>query len=124
MAAPLHPELFEVFKARDIQRGDYTARIEITAAGHIVTWRFGGLTLTEVACSPQHPLPKKRRLMSYKLKGERSDRVECRGGVSYEASFQLEPVSPEVFWTFQHELAQTANGMGCFTPSSLAVAWR
>ncbi|HUG66424.1 MAG TPA: DUF2617 family protein [Pirellulaceae bacterium] len=110
----LHPELFEVFQSRDIQRGDYTARIEITSAGHIVTWRYGGLTLTEVACSAQHPLPQKRRLMSYKLKGERSDRVECRGGISYQASFQLESVSPEVFWTFQQELARDGERNGLF----------
>ncbi len=110
----LHPELFEVFQSRDVQRGDYTARIEITSAGHIVTWRYGGLTLAEVACSAQHPLPKKRRLMSYKLKGERSDRVECRGGIAYEASFQLEPVSPEVFWTFQDALAHDGERNGLF----------
>ncbi|MBC8354210.1 MAG: DUF2617 family protein [Planctomycetes bacterium] len=110
----LHPELFEVFQSRDIQRGDYTARVEITSAGHVVTWRYGGLTLAEVACSAQHPLPKKRRLMSYKLKGERSDRVECRGGIVYQASFQLEPVSPEVFWTFQQELADDGERNGLF----------
>jgi hypothetical protein len=66
------------------------------------------MTLTEVACSAQHPLPQKRRLLAYKLKGERGDRIECRGGVKYQVNFQLEPVSPEVFWMFQQEL--TADG--------------
>ena len=108
----LHPELFEVFKSRDIERGDFQAKIEITSAGHVVTWRYAGITLTEVACSAQHPLPQKRRLMSYKLRGERNDRMECRGGVSYEVSFQLEPVTPEVFWTFQQELAQDGERQG------------
>ncbi|MBP86844.1 MAG: DUF2617 domain-containing protein [Planctomycetaceae bacterium] len=108
----LHPELFEVFKSREIERGDYTARVEITSAGHVVTWRYAGLTLTEVACSAQHSLPQKRRLMSYKLKGERNDGLECRGGVSYEVSFQLEPVTPEVFWTFQQELAHDGERQG------------
>ncbi len=110
----LHPELFEVFQPREVKRGDYTAKIDITSAGHIVTWRYGGLTLSEVACSAQHPLPTKRRLMSYKLKGERSDRVECRGGVEYQASFPTEPVSPEVFWTFQQELAHDSERSGLF----------
>lgn len=110
----LHPELFEVFQARELQRADYSARVQITSAGHVVTWRYGGLTLAEVACSAQHPLPKKRRLMSHKLKGERSDRVECRGGIVYQASFQLEPVSPEVFWTFQEELAHDGERNGLF----------
>lgn len=108
----LHPELFEVFKSRKIERGGYTAKIDITSAGHVVTWRYAGLTLTEVACSAQHPLPEKRRLMSYKLKGERNDQVKCRGGVAYQVSFQLEPVSPEVFWTFQQELERDGEKQG------------
>ncbi len=101
----LHPELFQVHKSRTVERGGYLAKIDVTSAGHVVTWRFGGLTLTEVAASAQHPLPQRRRLLAYKLRGERRDRVECRGGVVYQTSFQLEAVAPEVFWTFQQELA-------------------
>lgn len=44
--------------------------------------------------------------MSYKLRGQRNDGITCRGGVSYQVSFQLEPVEPEVFWTFQEELCR------------------
>ena len=102
---PLHPELFEIFATRTVSRGDYEATIHITSAGHVVAWRYRGLTLTEVACSASHPLPQKRRLLHYRLKGQRSDELECRGGVRYEMNFQLEPVRPEVFWTFQQELS-------------------
>jgi hypothetical protein len=110
---PLHPELFAVYDSRRVSRGNYDAKIDITSAGHVVTWRYGGITLTEVAASAHHPLPQTRRLMCYSLKGQRSDRVECRGGIRYEMSFQLEPVDPEVFWTFQQELAEDGmrNGM-------------
>lgn len=108
----LHPELFRIYESRRIQRGGYEAKIDITSAGHLVTWVYDGLTLTEVACSAQHPLPQKRRLLSYKLRGERSDRVECRGGVTYQVSFQLEPVSPEVFWMFQEELTHDSEKKG------------
>jgi hypothetical protein len=109
----LHPELFEVYNSRTVERGDYTATINITSTGHFVTWRHQGLTLVEVATAAHHPLPQKRRLLSYRLRGERSDRVACRGGVNYEVCFQLEPVEPEVFWTFQQELALDGerNGM-------------
>jgi hypothetical protein len=100
----LHPELFKVFATKTVERGDYRAQIDITSAGHVITWRYRGLTLTEVACSAQHPLPEKRRLLSYRLKGERNDRVECRGGIVYQMNYQLEPVAPEVFWSFQAEL--------------------
>lgn len=109
---PLHPELFEVFESCTIERGGYTAKIDITSAGHVVTWRYAGLTLTEVAASAQHPLPKMRRLLSYSLKGQRTDSVECRGGASYQMSFQLEPTDPEVFWTFQQELANAGQQQG------------
>jgi hypothetical protein len=108
----LHPELFEVYSSRKVKRGEYEATISITSAGHVVTWRYHGLTLTEVAASAQHPLPQKRRLLSYRLKGERTDRMECRGGAVYQVNFQLEPVEPEVFWTFQHELTRDACKQG------------
>lgn len=108
----LHPELFEVHKSKTIERGEFSARLEITTAGHVITWRYRGLTLTEVAASAQHPLPERRRLLSYRLKGQRSDRVECRGGIVYHTSFQLESVAPEIFWTFQEELATDGERQG------------
>jgi len=108
----LHPELFEVYRTRTVQRGDYWAKIEITSAGHVVTWQYGGITLSEVANSSQHPLPTRRRLIRYPLRGERNDRVECRGGVVYQVNFQLEPVAPEVFWTFQEELTHDSQQQG------------
>ncbi len=114
---PLHPELFQVYETCTIERGPYTAKIDITSAGHMVTWRYAGLTLTEVATSSHHPLPKMRRLIAYNIKGQRTDRVECRGGVSYQMSFQLEPAEPEVFWTFQQELTLQGKRQGmlhCF----------
>lgn len=109
---PLHPELFEVCTSRSVARGGYEAKIEITTTGHVITWRYEGLTLTEVVTSAHHPLPEKRRLMCYRLKGQRSDRMECRGGVNYEMAFQLEPVEPELFWTFQEEINRTAQHQG------------
>lgn len=109
---PLHPELFQVHETCTIERGGYSAKIDITSAGHVVTWRYAGLTLTEVAASARHPLPKMRRLLSYGIKGQRTDRVECRGGICYQMSFQLEPAEPEVFWTFQQELANQGVKQG------------
>ena len=108
----LHPELFEVYQTRTVERGGYQARIDITSAGHVVTWRYDGLTLTEVAAAANHPLPERRRLLKYRLHGSRTDRLECRGGVTYQVCFQLEPVDPDVFWTFQQELAQDGRRKG------------
>lgn len=123
----LHPELFEVYGEKRVQRGQvaprpnggpngggadgaidptadgYEATVQITSAGHVVTWRHGGLTLTEVCASSHQPLPEKRRLMSHRVEGEHADRVACRGGVTYEVSFALETITPERFQAYQQE---------------------
>jgi hypothetical protein len=109
---PLHPELFRTCAAGTVTRGEYDAKLEITSTGHVITWRHAGLTLTEVTTSANHSLPERRRLMSYRLKGERTDRIECRGGITYHCSLQLETVEPEVFWTFQDELTRDGEERG------------
>jgi hypothetical protein len=116
----LHPELFDVHRTGHIQRGGYRAAVQVTSAGHVITWTYGGLTLTEVAASAHHPLPQRRRLMSHRLKGTCADHVECRGGIRYEMQFSLEPVDREAFWTYQKELTQAGTREGilhCFEPS-------
>lgn len=110
----LHPELFDIYQSREIQRGGYRANVQITSAGHVVTWQYGGLTLTEVAAAAHHPLPQRRRLMSHRLRGERSDRLECQGGVIYEVHFALEPTDQARFDVYQKELTLHATRQGMF----------
>ena len=108
----LHPELFQIHRTCVLQRGNYQARIHVTSAGHVVTWNCDGLTLTEVAAAANQPLPEKRRLLKRRLQGTRTDSLKCRGGVSYQVSFQLETVNPEIFWTVQQELTREGNHDG------------
>ncbi len=105
----LHPELFEVYRTLRVRRGDpetsgYEAKIEITSAGHVVTWRRGKLILSEIATSSHQPLPKKRRLISERIDGEQTEGRDCRGGVRYEVTFALDTVTPEAFAAYQQEL--------------------
>ncbi len=119
-ARSLHPELFEAHQSQTIERGGYKATIKITSAGHVVTWQYGSLVLTEVAAGAQHPLPKLRRLMSYRLKGERTDRIEVRPGITYEMQFSLEAADCEKCAAYQRELTLAATRRGMlqrFEPS-------
>jgi hypothetical protein len=109
---PLHPELFQVYKSRRVERGDYWARVEITSAGHVVTWHYQGFTLTEVAAAAHHPLPKRRRLLFHRLGEPHTEQVECRSGVVYQTSFQLEPADSAMFWMFQQHLACESERRG------------
>jgi hypothetical protein len=111
-ARPLHPELIAAKAARAIDRGSYSASVAITEAGHVVTWRQGTTTLTEVAAAAAQPLPQKRRLLAHKIAGERSDRVQCRCGATYQTCFQLERVAAELFWSFQEELVVSGSRRG------------
>lgn len=108
----LHPELLVIHQSRVVQRAGYEAKVLITSAGHVVTWTYGGLVLTEVAAAANHPLPRRRRLMSHRLVGQRTDRVACRGGVSYEMRFSLEPTEPDRFEAYQKELTLQATRHG------------
>ncbi len=108
----LHPELFDIYQSRTVERGEYKATIEITSVGHLVTWQYGGLTLTEVSAGAHQPLPQLRRLMSYRLKGERADRLEIRPGITFEMRFALEPADVEKFAGYQRELTLHATRQG------------
>ncbi|NOZ39713.1 MAG: DUF2617 family protein [Planctomycetes bacterium] len=119
----LHPELFEIYESRTIRRGKYEADIQITSAGHLVSWRYEGITLTEIATAAHHPLPKKRRLMSHRLKGDRADQLECRGGIKYEVAFSLEPANAERFFTYQKELSLQATRQGMLHQFDSSGRW-
>jgi len=108
----VHPELFEIHESRTIERGKYTADVLLTSAGHVVSWKYDGITLSEVATAAHHPLPKKWRLMSHRLKGDRGDQLECRGGVKYEMAFSLERANTERFMEYQKQLALPAPRHG------------
>ncbi|TWU55307.1 DUF2617 family protein [Rubripirellula reticaptiva] len=100
----LHPELYTIHKTRSVERDHYTAQIDITNCGHVVTWNAAGVTLCEVATSAQQPLPKRRCLLSKPLKGSRTERADCRQGINYRTHFQLERVEPDLFWMVQQQL--------------------
>ncbi len=103
-ARSVHPELYVVHKSLDIERGGYRARVEITNSGHLITWRYRGLTLTEVCTVASDPLPRKRQLFRHHLNGSRTDCVQCLYGVTYETSFHLEPVEPHIFQDYLNQL--------------------
>jgi Protein of unknown function DUF2617 len=108
----LHPELFETHCSREFSRGGYSLKVDITNAGHVVTWQKEGVTLAEVAASAQHPLPQQRRLLSHRISGSQRDQIDCRAGVRYRSDFQLEIATPELFWALQAELNKTEDAFG------------
>src|SRR5437763_1239395 len=81
---PLHPELFEILASRKVRREDYELTIWITRTGHVLTWENQDVQLTEVAAAAGQELPQKRRLLSYRLRGEHGGVLACPHGITYQ----------------------------------------
>src|SRR4051794_38738 len=81
---PLHPELFDILAVRKVQREDYELTVRITRTGHVLSWENRDLHLTEVTAAADLALPARRRLLSYRVRGEHSDSLCCPHGISYQ----------------------------------------
>jgi hypothetical protein len=107
----LHPEFFDILAVRKIQREDYELVVRITRTGHVIYWGNRHIHLTEVAAS-DGPLPERRRLLHYKLRGERCDIVQAGHGISYQTSFQVETLAPEIYLHVHDEILADGGKRG------------
>ena len=109
---PLHPELFDILAVRKIRREDYELSVWITRTGHVISWENPDVFLTETAASYDQTLPDRRRLLHYRLRYEQTGRLLCAHGISYQMSFQVEVLPPEVFLTVHDEIRADGEKRG------------
>jgi hypothetical protein len=109
---PLHPELFDILAVRKIQREDYQLTIRITRTGHVITWENRDVYLTEVTAAADQPLPQKRCLLSYRIRGEHCHSLTCAHGINYQMSFQVETLPPEIFLHVHDEIVADGGKRG------------
>src|SRR4029077_8049302 len=83
---PLHPELFDILATRKVQREDYELTVRITRTGHVISWDNADVHLSEVAAAGDQPLPERRRLLSWRLRGERNDALTCAHRIAYQTT--------------------------------------
>ena len=110
---PLHPELFAARARQRVERPDYAATVTLCDAGHVVEFRCGGRTLTEVLAPSEYELPKRgrrvaRRLIGARLEDVRFPRDEDGPAVAYQAGHQAEAPGPDVFAHVTEELLADA----------------
>lgn len=101
---PLHPELFDVVAMRKVEREDCQITLRITRTGHVIIWENAEVCLSEVAAACDDLLPDRRRLLSYRLRGEQYGSLSCAHGIHYQMSFQVETLPPEIFWHVHDEI--------------------
>lgn len=100
----VHPELFDAFAGTAVGRKAFQADVVICDAGHVVSFRHGDRTVTEVTTARQQPLPQRKRLLDKRLKGNREESLQLEGGLQYHVSYNLEQLEPEVFLHINEEL--------------------
>ena len=103
-ARSIHPELFHACVSREVERANYRLQINITTAGHLITFEHSGMVLTEVSASAHHPLPKQRLLISEPIEKPVSRSVTFRDVIEYESQFEFEAVNPKTFLAVQQQL--------------------
>lgn len=101
----VHPELFDVRAEVTIALESYRATISLCDAGHLVTFRCGERTITEVLAANGHGLPEQKRLYARKVRGSRNENRVFECGLRYQTCFQLEELDAEVFSRTHEELS-------------------
>jgi hypothetical protein len=101
---PLHPELFETLAVRKIQHKGADLTVRVTRTGHVISWDYQEVHLTELAGAAEPSLPESRRLLHHRLRGEHSDSKALGRGLGYQINFQVETLPPEVFQHVHDEI--------------------
>ena len=109
---PLHPELFDILAVRQLRQADFVLTVRITRTGHVISWANDDLHLCEVTASADQDLPRGRRLLGYRLRHEQCASLDCAHGVRYQASFQVEALSPELFAHIHDEILADGSKRG------------
>src|SRR3954451_9977993 len=108
---PLHPELFDILAQRKVRHEDYEVTVRITRTGHVVSWENRDVLLTEIADVDQQ-FSNRRRLVSFRLRGEHSYTMPCSHGVTYQTSFQVETLTPDLFLHVHDEILADGGKKG------------
>lgn len=94
---PIHPELLVFHERTTIAQSGFHAQIALCDVGHLIQWQSREQTLCEIVASRELALPRQRRLFDRKLRGCRDESLHIPNGASYQLSFQVEHLSPDIF---------------------------
>ena len=113
---PLHPELFDIYHDHPIAMGPYEARIWITGISHVVGFFYGQGAIVELLAEEDELLPRRGRLVTMSVRGEKTHQATHVEGIRYMTSFQVERMSPRLFTRTHEELLEHGSHNGLFVP--------
>ncbi|MFQ3591813.1 MAG: DUF2617 family protein [Gemmataceae bacterium] len=113
-ARPLHPELFDLLASRTIQHPDFYLSVWLTPTGHVWSWNDGRHYVTEVTLQDDNQQPHRDCLVRGAFGPERSVLRDLGRGIRYQSTFQMEPLTPELFDLIQGEIRRDGQKRGLF----------
>lgn len=108
-ARALHPELFKILATEQVARRAYEADIWLVEGGHVIAFRAGKNTLTEVILTNHDPLTDRGLLQSIPCRGEKYHEMTAGENIRYMISTQEEQLSQTLYDATRHEIATYAN---------------
>jgi len=93
----LHPELFTIYDEREVFRDGYSASFWIIGSSHVITFRAGKRTLTEVLAEERQELPVQFRLHRFRFGVNPQKAFRYDDGVAYDARFDVHVCGPDEF---------------------------
>ncbi len=104
----LHPELFRIHATEQVSRRAYEADIWLVDGGHVVSFRTGKNTLTEVIRMNHEPLTDRGLLQSIPCRGEKYHETTAGPNIRYMISTQEELLTQTLYDATKHEIATYA----------------
>ena len=105
----VHPEFIDSLACQRFEKEGYLLDVHLTTAGHAIRWRFGKIAITEVLAEQDSPLPENGQLFTHRIAGERSETFQIEEKISYQTCFQVERLSPTLFFRVQDELTADSD---------------
>ena len=112
----LHPDWFVSNVHRRFSGGSWEADVRLVEGGHVVTWKFGGIRISEVLSGPETTLPEPGLLFHSAVRNEKSASFQPASNCEYQTCFEVERVSPEIFLRISRRRSCSIRAAsGCFT---------
>ncbi len=109
----VHPELFQTYQRRIVDRKNYWARIDITSDGHVATFKSGSVTVSEVVCSASQLLPVRRQIRSQSFRKKCTRLVELRTMSAIRLSSKSNKCRRSFSGSFISSLPKPTNPTDC-----------
>jgi len=116
----LHPEFFDIREGRAFDGFAFDGHMWLIDVGHVVIFVDGPDAVTEVVARKDLELPKRGLARAADLTGEREHRVEARGTLLYQMTYQVDACSVGRYVQEAEDLLASARSGHVYAEGPLA----